>query len=122
MTNYADRATELVTKSSVAVQVLMGAPDDMEMVPLLPRAADEKWLAELRERWPGRGLRAVGVIGLCGTTPRVVLKNPLEPEQTDALAAAFLTYLRVLFFESYASSEIAELERLCALPDNRFPN
>ena len=126
MQPYDERAAQLTVESSVAVWVLLGnTPGDLEMVPLKPRMADEQMLAELKARWPGRGLDSVGVLGLVGTTPKCALRVPLEPEQVSALAAAFLTYLQVLFHDSFAAqmeaAEIAELEHLMLLPDTR-PN
>ena len=122
---YSERSTQLALDSSVAVYILMGtAPGDAEFVPLLPRPATQRMWEEMRARWPGRGLRPIGVIGLVGTTPKVVLREPLEPEQVDALAGAFLAYLDVLFRDSFAAhsevAEIAELERLFLLPDTRL--
>lgn len=107
---YQERSTQLTADSSVAVQVLMGAPDDVEFVPLKPRAANAEMWAELKDRWPGRGLRSIGLIGLVGTTPQCALREPLEPEQLSALANAFLTYLHVLLADSFATQIEAELE------------
>jgi hypothetical protein len=63
---------------------------------------------------------------LCGTTPSLVLKEPLDPEQVNALGAAFLRYVNVLFGANFVEQreavEIAELERLWSLQDNRLPN
>lgn len=122
MLTYSERATELAANASVAVQVLMGAPDDVEFISLKPKMANERWLAELRDRWPGRGLRSVGVIGLCGTSPVIALKEPLEPEQVNALMSEFLAHIHVLFCDTFEAAEIAELERLHALPDTRLPH
>jgi hypothetical protein len=126
MQTYSERSTQLAVDASVAVLVLLGtAPDDMEFIPLKPKMATEEsmLMAELRARWPGRGLRSVGVIGLCGTSPRCAFKEPLETQQISALAAAFLVYLDVLFRESFAAqtekAELSELERLFNLPDPR---
>lgn len=123
---YSEKSTQLAMDASVAVLVLMGTEStDVEFLPLKPRRADEARLAELRDRWPGRGLRSVGVIGLCGTTPICALKEPLDSIQVSSLAGAFLTYLHVLLHDSFAAqieaAEIAELERLFQLPDTR-PN
>lgn len=122
---YTERSQNLANESSVAVLVLMGAPDDVEFVPLRPRPADENTLAQLKARWPGRGLRSVGVIGLCGVSPRYVLKETLETEQVYTLTGAFLEYLHVLYADRFAAqqeaAEFAELECLYTLPDTR-PN
>jgi hypothetical protein len=120
MQPYSERAAQLALDASVVVLVLANAQcDDLEMLPLKPRQMSEGDIAELLTRWPGRGLRSIGVIGLCGTSPRYALKVPLEPEQVSALAGAFLAYLHVLFCDSFAAqqegAEIAELKRLYAL-------
>jgi hypothetical protein len=129
---YSEKANQLALDSSVAVLVLMGAPDDVEFVPLKPRAADERMLAELKAQWPGRGLRSVGVVGLVGITPRYALKGSLAPEQVDVLVAAFLTYIRVLFGSPFVGpphtedspeqkgDEIDWLEQLYCLADTRL--
>jgi hypothetical protein len=118
MTSYIERSAQLAVESSIAAWVLMGAPNDVEFVPLRPKMADATWLAELKARWPGRLLRAVGVIGLCGTSPRCVLKEPLSPEQVSALANAFLVYVETLLGDSFAQqqkdAEIEWLNRLYA--------
>jgi len=119
--SYSEKSTQLVLDASVAVLVLMGAPDDVEFLPLKPIMADETMRAELKARWPGRGLRSVGMIGLCGLSPRVCLKEPLDMEQASVLADAFLAYLHGLFCDRFAiqaeAAEIAELERVFRLPD-----
>jgi hypothetical protein len=125
---YTERSTQLALDSSVAVQVLLGsAPGDAEFIPLRPRPASQQMWDELKARWPGRGLRSVGVIGLIGTTPQVELKEPIGEEQCCRLAEAFIAYLNVLFQGNFAAhreavqaDEIAELERLYMLPDMRL--
>ena len=125
---YTERSQNLASQSSVAVLVLMGAPDDVEFIPLKPRAADEQMLAELKARWPGRGLRSIGVVGLVGATLCCALKEPLAPEQVDALRAAFSEYIRVLLSVSCVEQpqpsiengdEVDWLCRLWSLPDTR---
>jgi hypothetical protein len=120
---YSERSAQLAVDSSISALVLMGAPDDVEFIQLRPKRADANKLAELKARWPGRGLRAVGVIGLVGTAPRYVLKEPLATEEVSALADAFLAYLHALFCDGFAaqeeSAEVAELERWYALQDTR---
>jgi hypothetical protein len=127
MQAYSERLAELVLSSSIAVQAVLGSsPGDAEFIPLLPRPADDRMWAELKARWPGRGLRSVGVIGLVGNTPQLELKEPLEDEQVRALAEAFIAYLDVFLQGSFAahreaveSAEIAELERMWTLVDPR---
>lgn len=124
MRPYIERSARLTLDSSVAVMVLMGSPDDVEFLPLKPSMADEGTIAELKARWPGRGLRSVGIIGLVGTTPRCALKEPLDSEQVTGLADAFLAYLHSLYCDGFRAqteaAEIAELERLYSLPDTRI--
>ena len=51
MLAYSERATQLACDSLVAVQVLMGAPDDVELIPLKPRAADaSEFSAKVRSK------------------------------------------------------------------------
>jgi hypothetical protein len=126
MQSYYERSNQLAADAQVSVLVL-GNPEtaDAEFLPLAPRTFSDAEAQALRARWPGRGLRVLGVLGLCGASPRCVFKEPLDPRVVDALASAFLTYLHVLFGESLAeqreAAEIAELERLFSLPDTR-PN
>lgn len=117
---YTEQSMQLVCDASVAVLVLTNAQcDDVEFLPLKPRRMTESEVVELFTRWPGRGLRSVGVIGLVGTSPRCALKEPLEPEQVSALAGAFISHLHVLFCDSFAEqqegAEIQELRRLLGL-------
>jgi hypothetical protein len=122
---YLEKSTQLALDASVAVQVLMGTtPGDCEFIPLKPKAADETMLADIAARWPGRGLRSVGVIGLCGTSPCCAFKEPLESDQVSALAGAFLAYLHVMFADSITAqmeaAEIQELQRMMSIPDMRM--
>lgn len=125
---YQEQSTQLTLDASVAVFILMGTRNDIEFVPLKPRAANESMLADIKARWPGRGLRSVGVIGLVGTSPALALKEPLTAEQTSALTVAFLEYLHVLFADGFAAhieaaalhtDSVAWCERLYALEDPR---
>jgi hypothetical protein len=122
--SYTEKSTQLALDASVAVLVLTNEQcDDLEFVPLKPRLMTAAENAGLLSRWPGRGLRSVGVIGLVGASPRCALKEPLEPEQVSALAGAFLAYLHVLFSDSFEAQregfEIAELCRLWQMDDPR---
>jgi len=98
--------------------------DDIEFIPLKPSPANAATLAGIAARWPGRGLRSVGVIGLCGVTPCCALKEPLEPEQVSVLTDAFLAYLHALYCDRIAvhleQSEIQELQRMWSLNDPRI--
>jgi hypothetical protein len=121
---YSEQSTQLALDASVAVLVLSNPEcNDVEFLMLKPKRMGECELAELKDRWPGRGLRSVGTIGLVGTSPRWALKEPLTFEQISVLADAFLAYLHVLFCDALAgqqeSAEVAELERLHTLVDAR---
>lgn len=104
MLTYTDRSTQLALESFIAVLALSNPEcTDLEFLPLSPIQLPESDLAELAARWPGRGLRFVCVLGLVGASPRCALKEPLEPEHVSRLACAFLTYLHVLFSDSFAA-------------------
>lgn len=94
---YQEKSTQLACDASIAVQVLLGtSPGDMEFIPLKPQAANAEWLSELKARWPGRGLRAVGFVGLVDGVPQYCLKETLSIRQTTALESAFMAYLDVM--------------------------
>ena len=124
MLAYSERATQLALDASVAVQALMGTADDIEFIPLKPSPANAAMLAGIAARWPGRGLRSVGVIGLCGVIPCFALKEPLVSEQVSALSDAFLAYLHALYRDRLAThleqAEIQELQRMWSLSDTRM--
>ena len=114
---YTEKSHKLALDASIAVLALLGTrPGDCEFIPLKPHAADDTMLADLTARWPGRGLRSVGIIGLCSAGPQCVLKEPLESHQVSALTDEFLAYVNAVGPEA---AEIAELERMYALPDPR---
>jgi hypothetical protein len=130
MTTYEHRRDELVINSSICVGVLLGdMPGDMEFVPIRPQPATDAMREELRSRWPGRGLRGVGYIGLVDGAPKLALNEPLDGVQVEALAAAFAVYIATLVKCAMASdgfavqierAEVSELERLFAMPDPRY--
>jgi len=122
---YTERANQLALDSSVAVLVLMGAPEDVEFIPLRPRTADANMLAELKARWPGRNLRSVGVLGVVGGAAQCALKEPFEPETVSRLADAFAVYVHTLLFSGFAEQQQAGdfvqfATRLWSLPDPRL--
>jgi hypothetical protein len=123
MLTYSEKSAQLAREASIAALVLMGeGPADCELLPLRP-TADEGMMADLKARWPGRGLRSVGMVGLCGASPCVALKEPLSLEQISALTGAFTSYVHSLLGDRFREQcEIAELERLYALPVNRLRN
>jgi hypothetical protein len=121
---YVEESAQLGAEASVAALILSNPEcNDVEFLMLKPKRTAACELAELKARWPGRGLRSVGTIGLVGASPRWALKEPLTFEQISALADAFLAYLHVLFCDGFAaqeeSAETAELDRLYALQDTR---
>ena len=122
---YSEKSQQLACEASVAVLALSNPEcTDVEFLPLRPRQMSVSDRVELAARWSGRNLRSIGVIGLVGTSPRIALREPLETEQVNALADAFLAYLHVLFADSFAEQlegvEMAELERMWSLRDPRM--
>jgi hypothetical protein len=132
MTTYDERRDHLALSSSIMVQVLLGhAPGDMEFVALKPRPASAEMWEELHARWPGRGLRLAGTIGLVDGAPQLVLKEPLDGVQVETLAVAFAVYIGALvknamtadnFAAEIERAEVSELERMYAHPDYRHMN
>ncbi len=125
---YQEQSEQLVSEASIAAFVLMGAnPQDVEFVPLKPRMADRQMLEDLKARWPGRGLHTVGVMGLCGASPRCAFKTEAQitPQQMDALAAAWGVYCCMTIVQGFAaqreSAEIAELYRIYNYADPAAP-
>ncbi len=117
---YSERSTQLALEASVAVMVLANAQcDDVEMLELRPRQLAQSGLTKLRARWPGRGLRSIGVIGLVGASPRCEFKEQLDPEQVSALVDEFLAYAHRLFCDGFTAQQEAELRHLLSLPDPR---
>lgn len=118
---YTEKSTQLALESSVAALVLLGTDrKDSVFLPLRPNLATPEMLADLKSRAAGRGLRAVGIIGLCGTTPKMCLKEELDPAQINAISLGFLAYTYALFAENAVAGEVAELERIYSLPDTRL--
>lgn len=130
-TTYEERRDELALKSSVLVQVILGtARTDAEFVPLKPKPATAEMHEELRQRWAGRGLRAVGFIGIVDGAPQLVSNEPLDEMQVEALSTAFGVYVGTLLrgatndnpivaeIERAQGAELERehMERICALP------
>jgi hypothetical protein len=116
---YIERSAELACQSSIAA-VVSANPDfnDADFLLLKPRRIPERE-AESAARWPGRELRPVGMVALCGTSPRFVFKAPLTPEQVSALAGEFLSFLHTLFLDGLTAQQNDELRRMLSLPDTR---
>lgn len=120
MQTYSELSTQVVQNASIAVMVLMNESNtDVELLPLLPRKCE----FPSKDEFTARKLRSVGVIALCGAQSNCALKEPLENEVVDAIAATFLEYVRVLIgpeiSRAMAAAEIAEMERMYTLPDTR---
>jgi len=124
MQTYMERAAQVACESDIAVWVLLSSGnDDVEFVSLRPHLATQNQMPTPGE-FTARGLRPVGVLGLFGLRPRCSFKEPLPPRVVDAIAAAFLEYVRVMIGEQFAATmqtaELVELERLYRLPDDRL--
>lgn len=101
---YIEEAADIVANASVAVQVLLGEADnDVEFIPLRPHPANGEWLADLAARWPGRGLRSIGVLAMVDGTAKAAFKEPVSLDVVSRLAAAFQVYC-----ETLATSEAKE--------------
>lgn len=128
---YEERRDNLAINSSIFVQVMLGnASGDMEFSLVRPRPANADVMEEeLRAKWPGRGLRAVGFVGLVDGAPQLVLKAPISAAEVEVLAIAFGGYVATLIKQSMSAenigaelerAEVSELERLYAMPDSRY--
>jgi hypothetical protein len=124
MMTYSEKSTQLAldASTSIIVQVLLSrGNDDIELIPLHPRQRPGGYIT--REEFAARQLRAVGTVGLNGLRPVCVFKEPLESSVVDAIIQAFTEYAHVLLgghsAEHVAAEEVAELNRLWSLPDNR---
>jgi hypothetical protein len=116
---YSECAIKVACESSIsAVVLLSSANDDIAFMRLKPLPSAGFITPE---DFTARKLRSVGVVGLCGTKPMVAFSELLEPPVVDAIAWAFLEYVRVLLGEHMEAALVTELERLYALSDTR-PN
>jgi hypothetical protein len=130
MTTYEERRDTLAINSSILVQVMLGNAGDMEFSLVRPRPANSAAMEEeLRAKWPGRGLRAVGFVGLVDGAPQLVLKAPISAAEVEVLAIAFGGYVGTLMKQAMsaenigaelARAEVSELERMYVLPDSRY--
>lgn len=117
---YAEAAAEVACLSQIAVMVLLGPEnDDVEFWPLRPRQS----VPTSSEEFAARRLRPVGVLGLRGLEFRSALKEPLPADVLRSVGFAFGEYVHSLVGTSMEmqleAGEIAELERVLALPDTR---
>ena len=131
MTTYEQRRDTLAINSSILVQIMLGnAAGDTEFSLVRPRPANSAVMEEeLRARWPGRGLRAVGFVGLVDGAPQLVLKTPISAVEVEAVTVAFGDYVGALVKHAMSAehigaelerAEVAELDRLFAMPDTRY--
>lgn len=106
-----DQFQALAMQSNLAVAILAN-PDvsDIEMVRVTPRALSDSELDALTVQWSGRGLAFIGIAGLVNGTVRTALDVPLDIGRTNALAAAFVEYCRVLLADKSQPQSPAELE------------
>jgi hypothetical protein len=124
--SYMDEANSIVRTAHLAVLVSVSADnDDIEFCPLYPPVPESTFTSQ--EEYVRRQLRTVCVIGLCGegATPRVALKEHLDPQVFRAIGDAFVEYAVTLIRPKVealaAEAEVAELSRLYQVPDTR-PN
>jgi len=120
---YMERAATIACESEICCQVLLSHDNaDIELVQLKPHAYPGGYIAP--EEFTARQLRSVGIVGLSGLKPLVYFKELLPPHVVDSIAAAFLAYIRVLtegeFAAQMEAAGIAELTRLCSIPDTRM--
>lgn len=135
---------QLTRKSSFAV-LAFANPDctSFEFIRLRPYPFSEVERAKLMERaemesWEDRGLDEVGVLGLVDGMPQSALTKISAPDEYSRLMEEFRLYVQSFIdigFKTFderviqrglceqreekAASEIAELERMLALPDLR---
>lgn len=112
---------QLAVEAQIAVHV-MASPDaqEIEFLPLKPRTASDSEIQGLASRWPGRGLRASGVIGrLPDGRVQIALKVPFDCTELTALLQAFSRYCAAHYGEPQCDDGVTWCERLHALPDSR---
>jgi hypothetical protein len=113
---------QLACAAQIAVHV-MASPDarEIEFLPLKPRTASEAERESLAARWPGRGLRASGVIGrLPNGRVQIALKVPFDCNELTALLTAFTHYCNAHYGELQRDDSVTWLEQLHRLPDTRM--
>jgi hypothetical protein len=118
-----ERAAHIACESQICCQVLLSHDNaDIALIQLKPHAYPSGYITP--EEFTARQLRSVGVVGLSGLKPLCFFKELLPPHVVDAIATAFLEYIRVLTGAEFAAqmeaAGIAELTRFCSLPDTRM--
>lgn len=124
--SYLDEAHSIARDAHLAVLASISADnDDIEFSPLVPPVPESTLTSQ--EEYVRRQLRTVCVIGLCGegATPRIAIKEHLDPQVFSAVCNAFVEYAVTLIRPKVealaAEAEVAELSRLYQIPDTR-PN
>ena len=120
MQNFNERAVEVVCCSTVALQVFL-SEDNAHMAVRQMKPNVESYIdTRIIE---AQQLRSVGIVGLHGLTQVCAFEEDLPDNVTAAIAMAFETYLKAFLGADYAERqtrcEVAELDRIFALPDNR---
>ncbi len=112
---------QLALDAQLAVHVLSNSDaSEIELLDLKPRTASDSEIQSLKARWPGRGLRSIGVIGrMADGCVAMALKGPIDHIQLAALLLAFTQHCEAA--EPRADESVTWCERLYSLPDTR-PN
>jgi hypothetical protein len=136
-----EQYADLACASAIAVHAFANRDcTEVELLRLRPCPLSQSDLAKLESRWNGRGLRAVGVLGLVDGTPKTMLSVLLAPDEFSRLMAEFRFFVssfidiafdvleeRVIHQglfaerEQIATAEVTELEHMLSLVDPR-PN
>jgi hypothetical protein len=111
---------QLALDAQLAVFVMANLDaSEIEFLPLKPRTATDSERESLAARWPGRDLRAAGVIGhYANGHIAMALKVPFDNIMLASLLIAFKEYREALEAESLDCS-VEWCERLYALQDPR---
>jgi hypothetical protein len=113
MQPYSLRSAQIARDSSIAVMVLLNHDaTDMQFWPIRPRRVAQSAFTS-PEEFAARQLRPVGVVGLSGLKSMCAFKEPLEPPVVEAIAGAFMAYIRTLLGlgDSFAEQMGTQLER-----------
>ena len=84
-----DQFQRVAMQADVAVAILANADTtDIELLPVMPHGPGED-LDALAQRWAGRGLAFIGVMGTVDGVPQTALDVPLDATRMRALSEAF---------------------------------
>ncbi|MFP5210840.1 MAG: hypothetical protein ACLGRW_16290 [Acidobacteriota bacterium] len=111
----------LAAEAEVAAYI-MASPDaqEIEILPLKPCMASDADCQSLADRWSGRGLQGVGVIGrLADGGIGMALRVPFDHLQIAALLRAFTFHCEAFASEPQFDDSVTWCERLHALTDSR---